>query len=290
MNVLIISGGSSSEREVSLRSANAVKEALESKDHHVEIFDLKNGEEALRNKAQDFDILFPVMHGAEGEGGELQAFLKSLGKPFVGGDPDGFKEGFYKASFKRFCEKHQIPTAKWQIIHSEEEIEKFGFPCVLKNSEGGSSREVVILQSAEDLPNAQQLLSSEDELYVEQFLEGVEITVGVLREKPLPVIEIIPPEGKWFDYENKYSGETQEIPNAPSLTEEQRQQAQELAVKIHNLLKLGDISRTDMILKDKQLYVLEVNTIPGMTGQSLFPKAALAAGMSFAELCDLLVN
>lgn len=292
MKVLIISGGSTSERKISLISAKAVQQALKKSNYSADIFDLKNGRALLKTMLKKYDVVFPVLHGAEGEGGELQGWLKDQAMPYVGGDPKGFKEGFNKVSFKKFCGKHKFPTAKWKLVKTAADIIKFGFPAVLKNSEGGSSREVVILKSQKDLKNsaAKRLLKLNTELFIEQYLEGVEVTVGVLSDQVMPVIEIIPPAGSWFDYKNKYSGATQEIPNAPSLTEEQRLEVQSMSLQIHQMLKLGTISRTDFIISDGKPYILEVNTIPGMTSGSLFPKAALAAGISFEQLVDKLVQ
>lgn len=300
MKVLIISGGSSSERKISFISAKAVRDALLKNGHQVKIFDLLKGKSALEKLILSFDVIFPVLHGEEGEGGDLQKFLAKLGKPYVGGNPQGFKQGWYKILFKKFCQNHGIITSPWKIVKNIQDLEKFGFPSVLKASSGGSSKEVVILRSARDLKkkSVQDLLNSGLELFVEKFLPGIETTVGILSNQVLPVIEIVPPEGKWFDYKNKYTGKTQEIPHAPSLTEKQRKQVQKTALKIHQTLNLGSYSRIDFIISDLQCHlggvssipvVLEVNTIPGLTSESLFPKAAKAAGISFEELVEKLI-
>lgn len=301
MKILIISGGTSSEREISLLSAKAVREALEINEHQVQVFDFKQGYTELKKAVPEFDVIFPVLHGEEGEGGGLQKFLHDSGKPYVGGDPAGFQEGWFKLPFKKYCDKNNIPTASWKEVKIADDIIRFGFPSVLKASNGGSSKEVVILKSAEDLKKdeAAQLLTSGTEVFVEKFLPGVETTVGILNGRALPVIEIKPPEGKWFDYQNKYSGKTQEIPHAPSLDDVTRQKAQQTALKIHQSLKLGPYSRIDFIITSSNShsssgkptsFALEVNTIPGLTSQSLFPKAAQATGISFEDLVQILVE
>lgn len=292
MKILIVTGGISSERKISLISAKSVKKGLEEKGYEAKLFDLKKGQDVLKNLANKFDVIFPVIHGEEGEGGSLQKFLSTLDTPFVGGDPNGFKQGWYKISFKKFCEENGIPTAQWTKIENQKDIINFGFPSVLKSSNGGSSKEVVILKSANDLKThfCKNLLESGLPLFVERFLPGIEVTVAVFDDKALPVIEIIPPKGRWFDYKNKYSGTTKEIPNAPSLNENQKLSVQKLALEIHQKLKLGPYSRIDFIISDQKPYVLEVNTIPGLTSQSLFPKAALASGISFPELLDKLIK
>lgn len=292
MKVLIITGGSSPERKISFMSAGEVKKGLEEFGYKVKLFDLRKGYKELKKNLKKFDVIFPVLHGEEGEGGQLQKFLTSLKIPFVGGDPKGFKKGWYKISFKKFCEKNNIPTASWRKVSSRKDILRFGFPCVLKSDSGGSSKEVVILKSKNDLKNSlcQKLLKSEFKLFAEKYLPGVEITVSIFQNKALPVVEIIPPEGEWFDYKNKYWGATKEIPHAPSLIPKLRDLVQKIALKIHKTLNLGHYSRIDFIVSDGKPYVLEVNTIPGLTASSLFPKAAAAVGIPFPKLMDKLVK
>lgn len=289
MRVLIVSGGNSSERKISLNSAHEVKKALEIGGFSIEMFDLKKGLLSLKNAAQNFDVIFPMLHGEEGEGGELQQFLTKLGKPYVGGSPKGYKEGWFKIPFKKFCDKSNIPTASWKEVRGEKDINKFGLPCVVKSSSGGSSLEVFIIKSQKDLKNKnlQKLLKADAKLLSEELLTGVEVTAGVLNNEALPIVEIIPPEGKWFDYKNKYDGTTQEIINAPSLTPKERIEVQKLALQIHQTLKLGSISRTDFIVSEGVPYALEVNTIPGFTSESLFPKAT---GLNFEQLVKKLVK
>lgn len=292
MKVLIVTGGTSSERRISFMSAKQVKKALESIGHKVKLFDLKNGYPELKKIAKDFEVVFPVIHGEEGEGGSLQKFLSTLEVPFVGGDPKGFKIGWYKIPFKKFCQQNNIPTSKWKKIKTKDDIIRFGFPSVLKSSAGGSSREVVILKSPWDLQNylCKKLLKSDLPLFVEKYLPGVEVTVGILRNQALPVVEIIPPEGGWFDYQNKYWGKTEEIPHAPSIAPSLRKLTQQIALKIHQTLNLGPYSRIDFIVSEGKPYILEVNTIPGLTSSSLFPKAAQATGISFPKLLDKIIS
>ncbi len=291
MKVLIISGGTSSERKISLISASQVKTALEQKGHIAKIYDLRKGFKPLEKLLTKFDVVFPVLHGEEGEGGELQRFLANSGKIYVGGSPDGFKEGWFKISFKKFCNRNNIPTAKWAKVKNEQDVAKFGFPCVLKTSNGGSSKEVVILKSAAQLKSkqAQALFDLGFDLMVEEYLKGIEITVGVLGHQALPVIEIVPPKGGWFDYENKYTGKTQEIVGAPSLAPGLQKRCQNIALKIHQILQLGPFSRTDSIIVGDIPYALEVNVIPGITPESLYPKAAKAIGLDYPAMIEQLI-
>lgn len=290
--VLIVSGGDSSERKISLLSAKQVKSALLSKGFRVKVFDLKVGKVNLKKAVKRFEVIFPVLHGEEGEGGQLQKFLQTLGKPFVGGSWQGFKQGWFKIQFKKYCDRERIKTSPWREVKSLRQVIDFGFPCVFKSSNGGSSREVIILKSEKDLKTAnfKRLLSSGAKLMVERFLPGIEVTCAILNNKALPLIEIRPPENGWFDYQNKYSGQSQEIPNAPSLNQKIKELVQKIALSIHRDLNLGQYSRIDFIIFKGTPYVLEVNTIPGLTANSLFPKAAKASGIEFPELMENLVQ
>lgn len=301
MNILIISGGNSSERKISFLSAREVKTALEANKYKVKIFDLKKGAQEMIKLIKNCDVVFPVIHGEEGEGGELQRFLTKIGKPYVGGSAKGYKEGWFKIPFKKFCNKGKIVTAPWKIVKGESDIINFGFPCVLKTSNGGSSKEVIMLHSIEHLKRkpTQKLLASQNPLMVEKYLKGTEVTVGILNNKALPIMEIVPPEGEWFDFKNKYSGKAVEIPHAPSLDEQTKKLLQDISLKIHKSLNLGHYSRIDFIVTNSCYHLgggkliphaLEVNTIPGLTSQSLFPKAAKAAGITFNELIQKMVT
>ncbi len=292
MKVLVITGGTTSERRISLISAKEVKKGLEKAAHDVRLFDLKKGYTLLKKLFSKFDVFFPVLHGEEGEGGSLQRFLNQSKVAYVGGDPDGFTQGWFKIPFKSYCDKNKILTAPWRIVKKTEDIKKFGFPSVLKSTTGGSSREVLILKSQKDLSgkNYQKLIASGFELFVEKYLPGTEVTVAILDDIALPVVEIIPPNGSWFNYKNKYSGETKEIINAPSVNAPLKKKVGDIALKIHKNLKLGPYSRIDFIVYNNHPYVLEVNTIPGLTSVSLFPKAAAAIGLSFPKLLDKIIR
>lgn len=301
MRILIITGGNTSEREISLKSAAEIKKALEVKHHRIQLYDLQQGFDQLAQKINSYNVIFPVLHGSEGEDGTLYKFLHTLEVPFVGQDCQNSELAFDKIKFKKWCEENNLPTANWKelernrsLIRTQTEIVKFGLPCVLKATHGGSSKEVVLLKKKSDLNSDEttSLLSLNETLYVEELLDGVEITVGILKDKALPVIEIVPPTGGWFDYQNKYSGQSQEIIGSPSVTKRVQKKAQELALFIHKQLKLGPYSRTDFIVRGGIPCILEVNSPcgVGMTGQSLFPKAALAIGLDFPNLVEQIVN
>jgi len=292
MRILILTGGNSSERRISFMSARNVKQALEQNHHKVTLYDLKKGYKPLRNLSRNFDVLFPVLHGEEGEGGILHNFLSKLDKPIVGTrNYKTMQKAWYKIPFKKFCDRNKILTPSWKIVKSEKDVLKFGFPCVVKTSSGGSSREVFILKSKQDLNKYKRKIFKHADLFAEQYITGTEVTVAVLNGKALPVLEIVPPKGGWFDYKNKYWSTTQEIPNAPSLNEKTKKKIREISLRIHNHFDLGSYSRTDFMVAEIGIpYVLEINTIPGMTQGSLVPKGAKAAGISFNEMMEMLMK
>jgi D-alanine-D-alanine ligase len=289
MNILIITGGDSSERTVSLNSAREVKKALLENNYKVNVYDLRKGYEPLKYLSKNFDVIFPVLHGEEGEGGKLHKFLSKLNKPVVGTtNYKGLEEAWYKIPFKIFCDKNNILTPPWKLVKTNINITALGFPSVVKTSSGGSSREVFILKSEKELnKNSKEIFRYKD-LFIEKYIEGTEVTVGIFNNKALPVIEIIPPNGGWFDYKNKYSGETKEILNAPSLTLKNRLNIQKIALNIHRHFDLGSYSRIDfMVDKAGNPYVMDVNTIPGLTSNSLLPKET---GIPFKKFIDLLIK
>lgn len=293
MKILLVTGGTTSERAISLLSAKQVRKGLSETSHQVKLFDLKKGK-VSKSLVKDFDVIFPVVHGKQGEDGSLyQTFIK-LDKPYVGCKPLSSKIALDKILLNRLCDENKLPKPTWKIVKNIQDIKKFGFPSVLKASSGGSSREVVILKSEKDLNKklVKKILSLKDRFLVEKFLPGTEITVGILFNKALPVIEIVPPKEGWFNYKNKYSGESQEIINAPSLSEETKKHAQKIALEINRKLDLFPYSRTDFIVVNNIPYVLEVNPPcgVGLTAQSLLPKAAAAAGLAFPVFLDKMVK
>lgn len=293
MKILILTGGLSSERKISLLSAKNVKQTLEKNNHKVKLYDLKNGYQNIKKLSKDFDILFPVLHGQEGEGGQLHKFLSKLNKPIVGTrNYQGMKKAWYKIPFKRFCDKNKILTPKWKIIKSKNDVIKFGFPCVVKTSSGGSSREVIIIKTKDDLKKMsfKNLMNLNLPVFVEEFKKGVEITCGIINNEALPLLEIVPIKDNWFSYKTKYDNTTKEIPFAPSLDKKMQIKIQRIALKIYKSFDIGSYCRIDFIISNNMPYVLELNTIPGMTSGSLLPKQAKAAGINFSELIEILIK
>lgn len=238
-------------------------------------------------------MLFPVLHGEEGEGGKLHEFLSKINKPIDGTrNYKSMQNCWYKIPFKKYCDQNNIPTPRWKIIKDKQDILEFDVPCVLKTSNGGSSREVAIIKSSADLnnPAVKRILEIKMELFVEEYFQGIEVTVGVQNDEVLPLIEIIPPAGEFFNYENKYTAKTQEIPFAPSLDDNTQKKIQEITLKILRHFSLGTYSRTDYMVFENTPYALDVNTIPGLTSESLLPKEAKAAGIEFGQFLEILLK
>lgn len=294
LKILVLSGHTSPEGDISVRSAQAVTTALKQAGHSVQLRDVTQTID--QQTYAEADIIFPVIHGTGGEDGMLQKQLELSGfYNFVGSGSISSKLCFNKWEYRSFLGKNGIVVPAGAFISAgqlkDHPFSKSSF--VLKPFNGGSSVDTFIVR---DLANAdfnamEAALQRHGNMLLETLIDGTEITVGVLNGTALPVIEIIPPTDGEFDYENKYNGKTQELCPPQNVSSALQIQAQDLAVRIHALCECRDLSRTDiMISTGGELFVLETNTIPGMTNQSLFPKAAATAGTNMAALCDALVQ
>lgn len=300
--VALLSGGVSPEREVSLSSGDQVFAALDKEKYTVRRFDPACDLGRLIAEADQIDVALIILHGAFGEDGTVQGLLDLLDIPYQGSGVLGSAVAMNKVMSKQRYLQAAIPVPAYIAVHDGDVIDpanwskRLGFPIVVKPSCCGSSIGMSIVR---DLPGLIQALDTafrhDDTVLLEAFIPGREITGAVIgNEAPqaLPLIEIIPSEAhEFFDYQAKYvAGETREICPAP-LDAEVTARAQELAVMAHQALCCDGYSRTDMILdRDGALFVLETNTIPGMTRTSLFPQAAAAAGMPFDRLLDRLIE
>lgn len=291
MNIVVLAGGTSGEREVSLRSGAAVAKALETKGHVVTLADPKDG---LDNIGEP-DVVFPALHGAGGEDGTVQAELEKRGIPCVGADSVASALCFDKWAYRVKLQEAGLPVAQGEMV-TVESFEKSPLaqkPYVLKPVDGGSTIDTFIVRdpATADVQKIHGALEKYGEMLLEELAEGIEITVAVLDRTPLTPVEIIPPEGGEFDYENKYNGKTRELCPPEHVDEAAQAKAKEWALKAHELTGCQDLSRTDIIIReDGTQIILETNTLPGMTDQSLYPKAAAASGIPFANLVDQLVR
>jgi D-alanine-D-alanine ligase len=292
---LILAGGTSDEREISLRSGNSVRQALEAAGHTTNLADPAADGFDMAAAVAGFDVVFSVLHGKGGEDGQTQAELDKTGVSYVGTGTTASLLCFDKWKYRETLLAEGLPVAQGEIVDLEgfwqSALSKSAF--VLKPIAGGSSIDTIIVRDTGNMNDSaiRDTFERHPQMLLEQLIEGVEITIAVVGETSLPVIEIIPPESGEFDYENKYNGATQELCPPQHVKIASQLEAQALAARIHKLCDCRDYSRTDMIVETSgKLIVLETNTLPGMTDQSLLPKAAAAAGISMTALCDRLVT
>lgn len=324
MRITVLTGGTSVERDVALATAAQVVRALRSRGHVVAVADTARGavpeseesrsltgsvgreppklEELVALERgvlltglttlpviRDAEVLFLALHGGRGEDGTLQALLDIVGVPYTGSGALASGMAMDKDISKRLFRFGDIPTADWLMTPAtaEEAGRRVGWPLVVKPSKQGSTVGLTVVKDPLEYDAAVELAARyDDEVIVEAFIAGRELTVGVLEGRALAVGEIIP-QHEVFDYECKYTpGMSEEIFPAdlsPAIAEECRR----LGVAAHNVLKLGGYSRVDFRLTPKgELFCLEVNTLPGMTATSLLPQSAAAVGIPFPELCE----
>lgn len=302
MNILLILGGWSSEREVSLNTGSMIEETLLRLGHRVSRFDPVNSLEGLIPEAKKADFAFIALHGSPGEDGLVQAMLETVGCPYQGSGPAGSFLALNKAASKALYRQNGLPTPDWALLPSKPETpwqSPFGFPLFIKHNTGGSSLGMERVAAPEDLAGAlDRLFAHGGEYIVEPEVVGLELTCGVLDDaagnlRALPPILIRPKSGAGgvFDYVAKYTpGAADEICPAP-LPEDALRQVREMAVAAHRVLGLSGYSRTDFLLRENgEAVLLETNTLPGMTANSLLPKAAAAEGLSFEELIAHLIT
>jgi D-alanine-D-alanine ligase len=325
MRVTVLTGGATPERAVAFAGAAQIVAALRSRGHEVyvvdiatgllteadeqrlllpevaaappEVGDLAAGERRMLSEGlaglavvRGADVLFPVVHGGAGEGGILQAVLEVIGIPFTGSGPLASALAVDKDLSKRLFRSVGVPVPDWfmaPLVESADVSRSLGWPVIVKPSKQGSTVGLTLVKRKKDLPAAiTEARRWDDEVMIEAFIPGRELTVGILGDQPLPVGEITP-QHELFDYECKYTpGMSKEVFPAPLETAVARQ-VQELALRAHRALKLSGYSRIDFRLTPGgDIFCLEANNLPGMTRTSLYPQAARAAGMEYPEMCE----
>ncbi|MFA6293866.1 MAG: D-alanine--D-alanine ligase, partial [Victivallales bacterium] len=294
--IALLKGGTSSEREISLISAGFVARALRDAGYNVNEIDIKKPE--VTPEMKKADIVFPVLHGGFGENGEIQKALENAGISYVGCDSSACEIAIDKILSKNLMIDESIPTANFAILTKGNKAfpANLILPVVVKPPTEGSTVGITIVFEEKDWASAVDTAFkySGDSVLVEQFVKGTEVTVGILGEEVLPLVEIRYP-GKTYDFDAKYThqqGETRYFCPPESLPPEVQKKAQEIALRFFNALGGRDLIRVDMIISDDDhsIYVLEANNLPGFTESSLFPKAAKTAGYSFVEVCAKLAH
>lgn len=327
IRIAMLTGGSTPERGVALAGARQVTAALRSLGYEVAVFDtclgyvarddedshcpegvdrdppspeqlveLQSREDLLvllsTDRFRRVDLVWPLLHGREGEGGRVQSLLEANGQRFVGSDARGSTLAMDKAVSKTLLRAADVPTADWSVWRASESVpSRPRFPCIVKPSRVGSTVGLTLVRQPDELePALQHALAFDDEVLIEDFLPGKELTVGVLGERALAVGEIRT-RGEVFDFESKYQpGAATEIFPA-EVPEHLAERCRDLAERTHACLKLRDLSRVDFRLDaEGNVFCLEANTLPGMTRTSLLPQSAAASGLSFADTCRILVE
>lgn len=295
MKIGVIMGGTSSEREISLLTGKEIMENL-NKDKYEVIEIVINSRKEIIEKLQheNIDFAFLALHGEFGEDGSAQAILEGLNVPYSGSGILASSLCMDKDISKRLMQAEGINTAPWLTIRKHEEIEyklleKIGYPLVVKPVNGGSSIGTNIVKNSEDLIDAVlKAFDYDHEVMIEKYIDGKEITCSILDGKLLPIIEIKPAD-KFFDYKCKYTDKGSED-IIIELEEPLKTYIKELCNKCWSLFKCNVYGRIDMIIKDNKPYVLEINTLPGMTKFSLLPKSAKAISISFQDLLDNIIT
>lgn len=295
--IAVVLGGPSAEREVSLRTGAAIHKALVARGYNAVIIDLEPANFAKQLADNNIDVVFNAVHGLYGEDGCMQGQLEMMGVKYTGSGVMASSVAMDKILSKRIFMASDIPTPDFMILEKSDTsaciaaiLARFSLPVVIKPPAQGSSVGVEIVKNQADLEKS--LLNAfkyADELLVEEFISGRELTVAVLKSEgkiqALPLIEIAPHSGV-YDYTSKYTvGATQYLVPAP-VDEEVTLKVQKMAEQVFSILGCGGVARADIMLSGNQAYVLEINTVPGMTETSLVPKAAAAVGMSFEDLCE----
>jgi len=293
MKVTVLYGGPSAEREVSLISGKAVAQGLRDAGHEVFEADVRPETlaEAIDQARHPADVIFPVLHGAWGEDGQLQAELEKRKLRFVGSSAAASRLGMDKVQTKRVWEKAGLPTPGYELVNGQG-FTKLKAPLVVKAVDSGSSVDVFICKNQSDIDKSlKTILGKHGKALAEEFIQGPELTVGVFEEKPLAPIRIVP-KVEFFDYEAKYQRSDTEHRFDTGLPAELVQLCRQLAERANATVGARDLSRVDIMIDQKTLkpYLLEINTLPGFTPKSLLPEAAAHAGIPFAQLVDRLAK
>jgi D-alanine-D-alanine ligase len=295
----VLLGGLSSEREVSLRSGEAVLAALRQRGHEaVPIYVDRDVDVALRQ--EQIGVAFIALHGRWGEDGCIQGLLEMLGIPYTGSDVLASALAMHKAKAKELFRLHNLPTPAYYTLtgapapRPDDDLlalhGDFGFPCVVKPLREGSSVGVSIASGPAELgPAVDRALRFDDEILVERFVAGKEVSVAVLGDRAIGAVEIAP-RGGFYDYTSKYTRGATDYYVPPRVSPERYRGLLTQALRAHLALGCRGATRVDMLLSDSgNEFILEVNTLPGLTPTSLLPRIADAAGISFGELCEMML-
>jgi D-alanine-D-alanine ligase len=297
--IAVLLGGLSSEREVSLRTGEAVLAALRQRGHDaIPIYVDRDLDVALRQ--EQVEVAFLAVHGRWGEDGCVQGLLEMLGIPYTGSDVLASALAMHKVKAKELFRLHNLPTPAYYALSAplagpwDDDLAAthgdFGFPCVVKPVREGSSVGVSICHDLDELGAAVACARRfDDEVLVERFIAGKEVSVAILGDRALGAVEIAPREG-FYDYANKYTRGATDYFVPPRVSPERYRGLLTQALRAHLALGCRGVTRVDMMVSEAgNEFILEVNTLPGLTPTSLLPRIADAAGISFGELCEMML-
>lgn len=295
MTVILLMGGVSPERDISLQSGQQVHSALLQLGHNVTVIDPQNpawlNEIKMAQKQHPTATVFNILHGGEGENGAIRSVVNAIGLPCTGSDAIASAIAMDKPLTKEIWQNNDIPTPAWQVyskgdnINPDSVIEQLGLPLFVKPASGGSSTHAGRVDSTDQLPTAIEHAASEDGLaLVEQLIEGTDYTLSVLGEQALPLIKI-ETAGRFYDYHAKYESDETKFICPSGLPDQTAEEFTRLGLQAFNALRCRGWGRVDFIVDTQNRpHFLEVNTIPGMTSHSLVPMAAKANGIDFSQL------
>lgn len=294
MRIGVIMGGISSEREISLQSGKSIIENINKEKYEVLPIVIDKKEDII-NKSKGIDFALLALHGQFGEDGTVQSVLQTLGIPYSGCGPLSSAMCMDKDVSKSVLEANGIRTASWINLRKDDNIDfnkinELGYPVVVKPTHGGSSVATFIVKEDKEIENCvSEAFKWDSEVMIEKFIKGDEITCPVYNNKMLPVIAI-KPKAEFFDFTSKYQdGGAEEI--VVELEAELHKEVEKMALETYKALKCEVYSRVDMIVTEEGVpYILEINTLPGMTKNSLIPKSAAALNIGFSELIDMIIQ
>lgn len=290
----VLLGGLSAEREISLRTGNAVVKALTEAGYRVVAIDAGR-DLAARLTAEGVEVAFIALHGRFGEDGTVQGLLEMLQIPYTGSGVLASSVAMDKVTTKKLLLYHELPTPGFEVFRRGDDLEGLlnrcrHFPLVVKPAHEGSTLGLSVVHNAEELRvGIEHSLSFDPSVLIEDFIQGAEVTVSVLDGEALPIIQVVP-KGGLYDYHAKYTaGQTEYLLPAP-LDPLLYQHIQQASVAACQVLGCSGAARVDFMIREREFFCLEVNTIPGMTETSLLPKAAAQAGISFGELAQRILE
>jgi len=287
----VLMGGLSSEREISIKTGTLIALSLKKRGYNVVTIDVGRNL-PLQLLEKDIEVAFIALHGRYGEDGCVQGLLEIMGIPYTGSGVAASAISMDKVLSKKIFNYHRIPTPPGRIYRTGEDLPRdISYPVVVKPAREGSTIGVSIVEKEEDLPMALTRASEyDDTILLEEYIEGMEITAGILADRPLPLVEISP-VGGFYNYEAKTTKGLSEYIVPARLSSQLEERIKDIALKAHKAIGCHYVSRVDFrVDRDNNPYVLEVNTIPGMTETSLLPRAAKEAGIGYDDLVESILN